>query len=273
MKYLAALILLAATLSAPADKIVCTTYPVWLLTRATAGGIHGFSIELMTPPHGGCAHAYTPLPGDLLKVKTPDTVLIANGQGLDEHLIAAALRVNAQLKVIRLDVPARDPHTFASPDSAKLMVSKLTGELIKLYPANRLQLEKNLRNVTWELDKLIMRAHALARSPQPVMLQHKIFINLASLCQAPTLLLKHEQADNLSPRELMTLIRQARKHNTKIIWAENHQHDPAVSLFARETKSRIVELDMLTGGSLDVPQDHYIQVMNRNFDKLQGVQR
>ena len=272
MKYLAALLLLTLSATAFAAKIVCTTYPVWLLTRCVAHNAK-VSVNLMTPPHGGCAHNYTPLAGDLIKVKHPETILIANGSQVDEHLIAAAKRANPQLALIKAEVASRDAHTFASPDTAKLMVVKIATELCILDPANAPYYQKNLQMILPRFDELIQRTQALNLNGKVIVLHHKLFVNLANLCHAKTLLLKHEQASAVPPRDLMNIIRSARQHNTIAIWAENHHHDPAVKLLARETSLKIVELDMLNGGSMDVPFDHYINVMQCNLDKLEKFMR
>ena len=123
----------------------------------------------------------------------------------------------------------------------------------------------------FNMAKLITRAQNLKTSGKTIILQHKLFINLATLCNVEVLLLKNEQASTVRPAELMQLIRSAKAKNVKIIWAENHSHDPAVKLSARESKSQIAELDMLTSGSRQVPFDHYITVMSSNLDKLEKV--
>lgn len=270
MKYLAALFLLITTLKLSAAGIVCTTYPVWLLTRSLTHQT-GLTVDLMTPEHGGCAHNYTLLPGDLVKVKSPGTVLIAHGLHVDDHLTAAGCRANSQLKVIQVGFPAKDAHSFASPDTAQYILIKLAAELIEIYPENEPQIKKNLQYMLFNMAKLITRAQNLKTSGKTIILQHKLFINLATLCNVEVLLLKNEQASTVRPAELMQLIRSAQAKNVKIIWAENHSHDPAVKLSARETASQIVELEMLTSGSRQVPFDHYITVMSSNLDKLEKV--
>jgi len=264
--------LLAATLAA-AEKIVCTTYPVWLLTRLVVQNNNSFTVELMTPPHSGCAHGYTPLPGDLIKVKSPDTILIANGLLLDDHLIRAAKRVNPSVKVITSSVPAQDSHTFASPNTAKLMIIKIAGELGKIYPAHRQTFERNCQASCARLNGLIARAENLSGRQCSVIVHHKLFINLANLCGCRKVLFKHAQADSLRPADLIKLIRTARRERIQTVLTEQHSHDPALHKFLRESKCRAIGLDMLTGGSLQVPFDHYINTMSRNIDKLEGSLR
>ena len=270
MKYLAALLLLILSLSLSAAEIVCTTYPIWLLTRSLTHET-GLTVDLMTPEHGGCAHNYTPLPGDLVKVKAPGTILIAHGLKVDDHLISAACRANKQLKVVQVGYPAKDAHSFASPDTAFFILIKAAAELIEIYPEKAPQIKKNLEYMLFHTAKLVERAKNLKSSGKTVVLQHKIFINMATLCKVEFMLLKPEQSATVRPRDLMDLVRSARKKRVNVICAESHNHDPAVKLFARESKSRIVELDMLTGGSLQVPFDYYVKVMTSNLDKLESV--
>ena len=141
------LLLLLKSFSLPAAEVVCTSYPVRLLTSSLISNIPGHTLRMMTPQHGGCAHNYTPRPGDLTTLKNANTILVANGSNNDAHIVAAAQRINPQLQVIDLTVPAIDQHTFASPDTAELMLIKLAEAMQKLDPVNAELYQRNLEKI------------------------------------------------------------------------------------------------------------------------------
>lgn len=268
------LCILSASAAFPlaAANIVCTTYPVWLLTRMLTGNIPGCTIELLAPPHGGCAHSSAPRPGELFKLQKPQTILIANGLGLDDHLIAAAQEINSQLKVITASVPAVDAHTFASPDTAGAMLEKIAGELERSLPEYREHCRKNLQKLRPVMQQLVRRVENLPCRDQYIVLHHKIFLNLLQLSGAKAVLLKHEKDSQITAAELMHTLRTARQQQVVILWTD-HAHDPVLKIFLRAAKLPAVELDMLLSGPPEPPADYYVQVMNRNLDKLERTLR
>ncbi|MBO4491976.1 MAG: zinc ABC transporter substrate-binding protein [Lentisphaeria bacterium] len=85
----------------PVRKLICTTYPVYLLVRDVAKG-GPVRPELLLPPDTGCPHDYSLTPGDLMKLSGGRTLLIRNGLGLDDSLWETALSANPKLKSIAL---------------------------------------------------------------------------------------------------------------------------------------------------------------------------
>lgn len=267
---LCSLLLLLSAVKLPATEIICTTYPVWLLTRTVAENVPGCSVDLLMPPGGGCAHSAAPRPGDLQKLQQEAVILVANGLGVDDHLIATALKINDRIKLIKAEVPALDPHTFASPHTAKLMVQKIAGELSLLLPEHQQHFQNNLHKFLPQLEKLIQRVRQLPLQQKYVVLQHGVFRNLLNLSGGKELLLKHESADLLSPGTLISLLQKSRQLQAVALWCDE-AHDPACKIFIRTEKLPVVELDMLVSGPAEPAGDHYIKVMNQNIDKLESV--
>ena len=85
----------------PVRKLICTTYPVFLLVRDVAEG-GPIRPELLLPPDTGCPHDYSLTPGDLMKLSGGKTFLIRNGLGLDDSLWETALSANPELKSVAL---------------------------------------------------------------------------------------------------------------------------------------------------------------------------
>ena len=124
---------------AAARNIVCTTYPVWLLTKSVTSGVKSANLSILMPATQSCAHDYAPAPKDLQKIARNGTILIANGLGLDDHIVKAALRVNRSLTVITAGdaAYAKDMHSFIAPDTAAFMAKAIADKLGEIDQANR----------------------------------------------------------------------------------------------------------------------------------------
>ena len=82
-------------------KIICTTYPVFLIVREVAAG-GPIQPELLLSPEAGCPHDYSLTPQDLMKLSGKGTLLIRNGLGLDDALWKTACDSNPGLKSVAL---------------------------------------------------------------------------------------------------------------------------------------------------------------------------
>jgi zinc/manganese transport system substrate-binding protein/zinc transport system substrate-binding protein len=80
-------------------KILCTTFPVYQLTRNITKGSESVTVELMLPAAMGCPHDYTLTPGDMAKIAAAD-ILVVNGLGMEEFLGKPVERANSNIAVI-----------------------------------------------------------------------------------------------------------------------------------------------------------------------------
>ncbi|MDR1535163.1 MAG: metal ABC transporter substrate-binding protein [Planctomycetota bacterium] len=80
-------------------KLLCTTFPVYQITRNIALGSAGAEVELMIPAPMGCPHDYTLTPDDMKKLEAADA-LIVNGLGLEEFLGSPVEKANNRLIMI-----------------------------------------------------------------------------------------------------------------------------------------------------------------------------
>ncbi len=81
------------------NKIFCTTFPVFLFTRAVCKDVDR-QVELLLPPDLGCPHDYALTPGDLRRLSGKNDILIKNGLQLDDVICNAALRANYSLRIV-----------------------------------------------------------------------------------------------------------------------------------------------------------------------------
>ena len=170
-------------------KIFCTTFPVYLFTKAVTGDVDRH-VELLLPPNLGCPHDYSLTPGDLNKLRGNGDILVKNGLQLDDVICHAALRANYSLQIVDSGnnitdlIPSanngdeyadehdegctcggththgsNNPHLFGSPFQAIRMVRNIGEQLQMLDPVNADAYRKNMEAYQAELEKLCETEH------------------------------------------------------------------------------------------------------------------
>ena len=262
----AIIVLLCLALDLAAARIVCTTYPVWVLTRNLTRNIDNMQVSLLMPANAGCAHEYAPSPQDMRKLALPGTILIANGLQVDEHIVKMAKKVNRSLICIAgTDSPGKyDVHTFASADTARNMCVKTAEGLSRVDSKNQQQYAKNLADFSAELD-MIIKEFQLLPAGKTVIIQSDLFINLAALCRCRIISLRHERSTAANSADLKKIYKELQKNPDAVIWQEKDIPDPALKNLQKRFKLQAVELDMLVTGPNPPPPEHYISVMQKNL--------
>lgn len=80
-------------------KVLCTTFPIYRITRNVMQGREGADVQLLLPAALGCPHDYALTPQDMNKLADA-RVLVVNGLGMEEFLGAPVKRANADLLVV-----------------------------------------------------------------------------------------------------------------------------------------------------------------------------
>ncbi len=279
------------------QRIHCTTYPVWLLTRSVAAGATGLVVDLVIPPNAGCPHDYVLTAQDLRKLSDPGSIVICNGLGLDDFVLQIVRKRRPDAGIIiaasSSDALAQcaddgdshhhageiawNAHLFASPDTAIPMVRRIAAELSArdesragLYRRNSLKFIAALEELVQRGAALKCEASPLPRPPATVVIQHGIFAYLARLTGVQTIeMASSDEETTLSGARLRTLVLAAAEKKARAIWTEPHSPRSPVLALARECRLPIVEFDLLSGGPENPPPDYYLQVMTRNLETLE----
>ena len=92
---------LPSTLPAAASslKVLCSTFPMYQITRNVVAGRDSVRVQLMIPAQLGCPHDYILTPQDMQKLAKAD-VLIVNGLGMEEFLGAPVAKANPGIRLI-----------------------------------------------------------------------------------------------------------------------------------------------------------------------------
>ena len=272
-KLLLAFLLTALAFDLAAARIVCTTYPVWLLTRAIVQDTPGTGLTLLVNPAAGCAHDFTPSTGELRQAAQPGTILIANGAGLDDHIVQSLRKINSKLLLIPCADPAPglDPHQFISPDTALFMAKNIMQKLSEFDPEHSAIYQKNYQILQLQLNELTARAKAV--KAHTAVLQSPLFLNLAQASNCKAIVIKSGHSDILSANSLKKLLQRIRKSQPAILWSEKGSSDSAAAAIQKNIKLSGIQLDTMLSGPAEPPFDYPVKVMRANLDAIEKAAR
>ena len=256
-----------------AVEAVCTAYPLKLITTALTEGAGNVKVTHLQAHAHGCAHEYTPSAADLKKIQNGNIILIANGVGLDDHIVKQAKQLNPKLKIIYANAADKSPapvdaHTFASPDTAEIMAKNITAGLIAADSANQQLYAANQQKFCGKMQELTRQLQALS-SNQTVFIHYPVYKNLCTLLKWQVLTLKQEKSELPPPGRLIELVKQGKKSRpaARLILCDSTA-DPAVQQLAKAAQATLLQIDPLLHGEDDAPANRFIETMTRNVEQI-----
>ena len=292
-------------------RILATTYPVYLLARNVVQSNPGAQVDLLIPAQTGCPHDYALTPKDMQKLAQAD-VLLLNGLGLDDFMLKALPNAKPGLVVVDSsagitplkedsahedgdedhdghDHAARqgheesghghhhdhggvNPHAFASPRLAAVMVKNMAQGLAKADPQNAASYESNASAYEKVLSGLSERLAALGnKAPNKgIALMHDALSYMARDGGLEVVAVIQEDEDaQPSAGRLITVAKILREHKPALIASEPQYSDKAVQTLAREVGIPAAQLDSLASGPASPSLDHYEKTMNNNINILE----
>ena len=94
------------------QNVLCSTFPIYQLTRNVAQGREGVEVQLLLPASLGCPHHYSLTPQDMKKLANAD-VFVVNGLGMEEFLGAPVAQANRDLLVVDSSAGIPDVMAYA----------------------------------------------------------------------------------------------------------------------------------------------------------------
>ena len=273
-------------------KIICTTYPIYILAKSISAHTRGPQVELLLPANTGCPHDYTLTPSDLMKLSGSRILLLKNGLGMDDAICATALKSNPSIKVVdtsegfrpirtekqcckktdckdKHDHGTVNPHMFASPDMASGITENITAAMETLAPANKIQYRKNAATVIYELKELEKQFKAAKFKQKNIAVQHDVFAYLARLAGLNQAVSLHtETAQAPSPAHVAKLKKQIKDHKVTVIFSEPQYPADFAKLLASECGIKHAVLDPVASGPADADAMYYVKTMKKNLAVL-----
>jgi len=282
--------------AAPSVRVLATTYPVYLLTRAVTKNSPEIQVDLLIPAKTGCPHDYALSPGDMRKLSQAH-IVVMNGLGLEAFLQKslptggnlAVIDSSAGVNVIREagedahehgadggghehadhghDHGGVNPHAFSSPLQAAVMVRNIGRGLAKAAPEAAASCPATADAYAVRLEALGSRfaavgAHAarknvIALHDGMAYLLRDAGLNLVAVIQ------EDEEAQPSAAR-LLELVRVIKETGPVALVSEPQYSEKPVRTLSAETGVPVVQLDPLASGPVDAPLEYYETVMDNN---------
>lgn len=288
-KTIFALLILCSTLlcltackrsEAPEKEIVCTTYPVWLITRDLMDGAENPPpLSLLVPPDNGCPHDFALDSNSMLRLSRIKNLWLLRNGGLDDSIAEAVRKVNEKM----IDSPVlthaghdhhaggvctHDPHIFTAPGTAKKLVSELAGSLMEADPANKAVYEANRDRLLAELDALSASVKGIGKNKK-VLAMHNSFSHLmqeAGFDLCGVIFDGHISA--LTTAELNKWIARIKEEKISILITEPQTPHQVAEQLRQETGITLLQLDPAASGKINAPGGYLLKTMGANIEKL-----
>lgn len=260
-------------------NIVAATFPVYQFTANICNKVKNAHVSLLVPATVGCPHDFSLKPADIRKLEKADAIVI-NGAGLEGFLTKPLASLKKKPKIIDAgqNVPTLDddsaahahinPHIFASPANAALMVANIATKLAEIDPDNIPAYNQNATNYADKLKKLSASLKEVGKKAKNrrISLEHSAIAYLAGNAGLDIM----EIFENTESAAQLEKIRQQIKKDKPALLAGDSQYpDKLLRALAAETKIPFARLNPCAAGPDDAPLDYYETVMQANLETLE----
>ena len=259
-------------------QVLCTTFPIYQVTRNVAEGREKTQVRLLLSSSLGCPHDYALTPQDLRKIEAA-RILVVNGLGLESFLDLPALaRRPGRVVIDSSGGPhagaEKNPHLFASPRLSAQLAANIAAGLTRADPEGASLYAANTARYTARMEALAAEFAALGKKlrNRRVVLQHEAFDYLAREIGLETVaVLQLHDGQEPSAAELLRIVGAARTAGAGAVFTEPQYSVTAGRTLARELGIPAAVLDPGAAGPEDAPLDHYDTVMRRNLEVLRAT--
>lgn len=260
-------------------RILATTFPVYQFTANVCHTARNVEVELLIPAAAGCPHDFALKPADLKKIADANIIVI-NGAGLEEFLTKplASMHKKPEILDAGLNVPVLgeadgnsdhvNPHIFASPANAALMVANIATRLSILDPENLPIYNQNATIYVEDLKKMgksFQEVGAKAKN-RGIALEHDA---LAYIAHNAGLNIVATFENSASASQLASLKKKLVKDKPALLAGDAQYPDRLLQTLATETKIPFAKLNTGASGPGDAPLDYYLSVMKKNLETLE----
>lgn len=269
-------------------RVLCATYPVWLMTRSVTDGRSSVQTERLFAADLGCAHEHVMAPQDARRLASAD-VLIVNGLGLDDYASAAYRRVrpNGTIIVASRDVDrslhwggssarqtSANPHLFASPWRYAAMARSVAASLGRYDPGGAAMYQRNARSLARRLEGLgdDFRTKLASMPNRRIITDHDVFDYLADDAGIEVAaVVRADPESDPGPSELIEIVRRAQRLHPAALFVEPGSGSRLGQTIAAEIGIPLAILDPVVQGPEDPEPDYYERAMRRNLRTLVHV--
>ena len=288
-------------------QILCTTFPMYQITRNVAQGRDAIDVQLMLPAQLGCPHDYALTPQDMQKLAGAK-VLVVNGLGLEEFLGAPVKKSNPALAVVDSSdgiknlleyanehkhgrheghVHHKDaetehehhhvginPHLFVSPRMGAKLAANIATGLSKQDPDGAAVYARNADAYVAQMNKLADDLANLGKTLKNnrIVTQHGAFDYLArDMGLEIVAVVQAHAGQEPSAAEMFEIVKNIQEKKAGAIFTEPQYPAKVGQTIARETSIPTAILDPVATGPENAPLDYYETVMRKNMETIRAT--
>ncbi|MDD5757998.1 MAG: metal ABC transporter substrate-binding protein [Desulfobulbaceae bacterium] len=275
-------------------RILCTTFPLYQITRNLTKGRDVVRVDLLLPARLGCPHDYALTPSDMQLLAQAD-VLVVNGLGLEEFLGAPIKKANPAIRIIDSSNAVTDllygdaeekrqhggsglqvanPHLFVSPRLAGQLGRYLAARFTEVDPGGKEIYASNSQAYSGKMAALDQKMVALGKSlkNKRIITQHGVFDYLArDLGLEVVAVVEAHAGQEPSAAEMLALVKTAKAEHVGAFFSEPQYPARVVATIAQEAGIASATLDPVATGPDDAGLDYYEKVMLGNMQVLKST--
>lgn len=281
-------------------KVLCTTYPIYQITRNVVEGSKTLQLELLVPPGSGCPHDYALSPQDMKRLSSA-SALVVNGLKMEGFLGEPVRRANPKISIVDSSAGIKDtlnytgeeldrhgeaaaddehtgvnPHLFASPRMAAKLALNIADGLSRLDPKSSELYAANAKAFAGRMERLAGEFSALGKTlkNRKVVTEHGVFDYLArdiGLEIAGVIRSYEEEGQAPSAASIIRISKLIKAKGVGAIFTEPQYPDEIGATIARETRIPVAKLDPVASGPVDAPLDYYETAMRGNIGVLKSA--
>jgi zinc transport system substrate-binding protein len=277
-------------------EVLCSTFPIYQITRNVVQGNAAVKVELMLPSALGCPHDYSLTPKDMQKISRADAFII-NGQGMEEFMGVPLGKANSRLTVIDSSAgiknllryaddshnlpgheqsqghnhEAINPHLFASPRMCGQLAMNIASALSKADPKGAEIYIKNAKAYTLRMNRLaddfVSSVKTLKNSN--IVTEHGVFDYLARDAGLNIVaVIESHPGQEPSASEMLSIIRDVKRYKAGAIFFEPQYPSRIPQVIAKEARIPAAMLDPVASGPENAGLNYYEMVMMKNIETL-----
>ena len=277
--------------------ILCSTFPIYQITRNVTKGRSAAQVELMIPAQLGCPHDYALTPQDMRALAQADLMVI-NGLGLEEFIGPSIKQANPRITIIDSSIgvtetidyadgpgPGEDdhavhehqginPHLFVSPRLVAQITMNIADGLARFDPEGSEVYRKNGEAYAREMTRLGQEVAALGPhlKNRRILTQHGVFDYLArDLGLRVVAVVQAHAGQQPSAAEMLAIIKTAKENKAGAIFSEPQYPVQVVETIAQEAGIKSATLNPVATGPENAPLDYYAKTMRTNLATLQST--
>ncbi len=259
-------------------RITATFYPLYIMLENICAGSDA-EISMLAPANTGCLHDYQLTTRDMQSINDSD-VIVVNGGGMESFLdkIIESKKDRVIISgenITPIEINGQEnPHFWVSVENAIIQVKTIGDHLASIDQKNAELYEKNTAGYTGRLTELKnkMESELAPYAGKKIITFHEAFPYFAREFNLEISgIIEREPGTSPSPKELNEIIDLVKSGNESSgaplpLFAEPQYSNLSAQIIARETGSKIYELDPCVTGSLEA--DSYIKAMEKNLQVL-----